>query len=281
MTEGSFSPLLSSFLHFCFCRSHSQFLSPFSHSPIPADFFTSCLPLFLFSNTCLCKHWTLNTRTPTCAHRLNDILSLFAVKEKFLQMFQSFLFNVSTYFLTVSHYWNAMKPCLSTSPPSCESSPFWEVALHVMDGGQIWVSRLEKLYLIWSMSPSCIVQDGLLYFFKVPSCLLTSARLLISLFYLPLTTRHRLPAHESIVEDWEGECLPWPPLPQSLSLSHPPHHTYIHTHTYRKTHMHKMNDSLCPLYPHLWSQLQFWLILKCCKVRAWLCVYLVLADAVR
>lgn len=117
------------------------------------------------------------------------------------------------------------------------------------------------------------------FFLKVPSSVLTSARLLISLFNLPLTARHRLSAHKSIVEDWEGECLPWPPLPQSLTrLVHPTTHT--HTHIEKHT-THKMNDSLCLLYPHLWSQLQFWLVLKCCKVRAALCVYLVLADAVR
>lgn len=56
---------------------------------------------------------------------------------------------------------------------------------------------------------------------------------------------------------------------------------HTHTHTRRNTHARKMNDSPCPLYPHLWSRQQFWLILKCCKVRAGVCVYLVLADAVR
>lgn len=137
--------------------------------------------------------------------------------------------------------------------------------------------------MIWSMFRSCIVEVGLLFLFiflKVPPSLLTSARLLISLFYLLLTTRHRSSAHKSIAEDWEGECLAWPPLPQYVTLvSSTPTHTY--THKYRTTRMHKMNESLCLLYPHLWSQLQFWLILKSCKVRAGLCVYLVLADAVR
>lgn len=113
MTEGSFSPLLSSFLHLCFCRSHSQFPSPFSHSPIPADFFTSCLPLSLFSNTCLCKHSTLahtHTNTVTVFHCLLLRNSLF------LKIFQSFLSR----FNLLGFPWHLVS---STPPPSPESSP--------------------------------------------------------------------------------------------------------------------------------------------------------------
>lgn len=59
-------------------------------------------------------------------------------------------------------------------------------------------------------------------------------------------------------------------------------HINTYEHTQNTPHTRKMNGLLC-LFPHLWSYLRFWLVLKCCKVRGALCVcvYLVLVGAVR
>lgn len=158
------------------------------------------------------------------------------------------------YFLTYLWLPIVKMPSHLVSPPSFYK-PSPTVLLrssipHVMDGGQNWVIGLTERYKIWSMFPSCIVQVGpLCLFFKVPSSLLTSARLLISLFYLPLTTRRGLSAHKSIVEDWEGECVPWPPLPQSLTRSHPPHRTYTKWMTFSARCTHTSD----PSYNFDWS----------------------------
>lgn len=106
------------------------------------------------------------------------------------------------------------------------------------DRGQNWVSSLARCDLInVLLLHSSSWASVLFIFFKVPLSLLTSARLLISLFYLSLAAVDHLSTLKSIVEDWEGECLPWPALSQSLSSSHPllPH---IHTHKVTPKHTH-------------------------------------------
>ena len=85
-------------------------------------------------------------------------------------------------------------------------------------------------------------------FLKVPSSPLTSARLLISLFYLPLTAQHGLSAQKSIVEDREGECLPWPHHPSiSESVSSTPPQTRTHTHTHTKKNTRTCTKWMTPL----------------------------------
>lgn len=77
-----------------------------------------------------------------------------------------------------------------------------------------------------------------------------------------------LSVHESIVEDWDGEP---PHPPTSPSLISDSSCLTTHTHTQDTARTHRRNGSPC-LNPHLWSQLRFWLVLKCCKVRGALCV---------
>lgn len=78
-------------------------------------------------------------------------------------------------------------------------------------------------------SPPVHFKFGCSIFFllKVPSSLLTSAKLSISLFNWPLAIRHGPSVRKSIVGDWEGEYLPWPSLPQSVTrLIHPSTRTH-------------------------------------------------------
>lgn len=112
---------------------------------------------------------------------------------------------------------------------------------------------------------------------------LTIARLLISLFNLPLTTpQHLCSQVNSGGLSWR---LPHHRLPSFnlwLILSTQQHrHINTHAHTRNTPRTRKMNGSPC-LYPHLWSQLRFWLVLKCCKVKGALCVciwcWLMLSD---
>ena len=133
MTEGSFSPLLSSFPLFFLCCSHSQFSFP---SPSP-DFFTSFLSFSLSPITCL----NMQPPPPILNHTLKLFCHLKAEDKPFspnVCIISFKCFNL----VMASHCWNAMTPPLgcssSLSPlPQC----YCEVGFHTCHG---WRTELGE-----------------------------------------------------------------------------------------------------------------------------------------